>query len=196
MIKYFYSVEMPYKLRKAPKKDLYWVVKTSDGKHMSEDPIPKERAEAQMRALYASENLPAKYTAGLTADQKEKQVELIKKSSKKYKETGLVEDRPKVSAVKTRRSVHVVRFEKTYGFPITETAKVKMMFPDTDIDKILAKGAAAYASSGSRPNVSVAQWANARLASVLTGGPALKIDDDLVGPISMKKISSRTQAKS
>jgi len=187
---------MPYKLRKAPKRDLYWVVKISNGEHMSEDPITKERAEAQMRALYASERLPAKYTAGLTPSQKEKQVELIKKSSKKYKETGLVEDRPKVSAVKTRRSVHVVRFEKTFGFPITETAKVKMMFPDTDVDKILAKGAGAYASSGSRPNVSVAQWSNARLASVLTGGSALKIDKDLVGPISMKKISSRTRAKS
>ena len=45
---------MPYKLRKAPKKELYWVI-AQDGKHMSKDPIPKKRAEAQMRALYASE---------------------------------------------------------------------------------------------------------------------------------------------
>jgi hypothetical protein len=171
-------------------------VKTSDGEHMSEDPIPKERAEAQMRALYAAEKLPAKYTAGLTPVEKAKQVELIKKSSKKYKESGIVEDRPKVSKTKTRRSVHVVRFEKKYGFPVVETAKVKLMFPDTDVDKILAKGSAAYASSGSRPNVSISQWAYARLASVLTGGPALRVDKDLVGPISMKKISSPTRAKS
>ena len=46
---------MPYKLRKAPKRDLYWVI-AQDGKHMSKDPIPKERAKAQIRALYASEN--------------------------------------------------------------------------------------------------------------------------------------------
>lgn len=163
---------------------------------MSKDPIPKEKAEAQMRALYAAEKLPEKYTAGLTSVEKAKQVELIKKSSKKYKESGIVEDRPKVSAKPTRRSVYVVRFEKKYGFPVVETAKVKLMFPDTDVDKILAKGAGAYASSGSRPNVSVAQWSNARLASVLTGGPALKIDKDLVGPISMRKISSRTLTKS
>jgi hypothetical protein len=33
---------------------LYWVI-GPDGKHHSKDPIPKERAEAQMRALYAAE---------------------------------------------------------------------------------------------------------------------------------------------
>jgi hypothetical protein len=46
---------MPYKLRKAPKRDLYWVV-GEDGSKKSKDPIPRKRAEAQMRALYASEN--------------------------------------------------------------------------------------------------------------------------------------------
>ena len=45
---------MPYKLRKAPKRNLYWVVGADGTKH-SKEPIPKERAEAQMRALYAAE---------------------------------------------------------------------------------------------------------------------------------------------
>ena len=44
---------MPYKLRKAPKRDLYWVV-GPDGKHHSKDPLPKERAESQMKALYSA----------------------------------------------------------------------------------------------------------------------------------------------
>ena len=44
---------MPYKLRKAPNRDLYWVV-GEDGKKHSKEPIPKERAEAQMRALYSA----------------------------------------------------------------------------------------------------------------------------------------------
>jgi len=44
---------MPYKLRKAPKRDLFWVV-GEDGSHKSKDPLPLERAKAQMRALYAS----------------------------------------------------------------------------------------------------------------------------------------------
>ena len=43
-----------YKLRKAPKRELYWVVGESGKKH-SIDPLPKARAEAQMRALYAAE---------------------------------------------------------------------------------------------------------------------------------------------
>lgn len=46
---------MPYKLRKAPKRDLYWVVNKETGKKHSRDPLPKETAKSQMRALYASE---------------------------------------------------------------------------------------------------------------------------------------------
>jgi len=44
---------MPYKLRKAPKRDLYWVVGEDGTKH-SKEPLPKERAEAQRRALYVA----------------------------------------------------------------------------------------------------------------------------------------------
>lgn len=46
---------MPYKLRKAPGKALYWVV-GEDGKRFSKDPIPKDKAKAQLRALYAAES--------------------------------------------------------------------------------------------------------------------------------------------
>lgn len=45
---------MRYSLRKAPGRNLYWVVDQS-GKHHSVEPLPKTRAEAQMRALYASQ---------------------------------------------------------------------------------------------------------------------------------------------
>jgi hypothetical protein len=45
---------MPFKLRKAPKRELYWVVDAS-GKHYSKDPLPKEKAQEQMKALYAAE---------------------------------------------------------------------------------------------------------------------------------------------
>lgn len=47
---------MPYKLRKAPKKELYWVVNKETGKKHSKEPLPRKRAEAQMRALYAVES--------------------------------------------------------------------------------------------------------------------------------------------
>jgi hypothetical protein len=46
---------MPYALRKAPGKNKYWVVDERNKKY-SKDPISKEKAEAQRRALYASEN--------------------------------------------------------------------------------------------------------------------------------------------
>lgn len=44
---------MPYRLRKAPNKDLYWVVGEDGTKH-SKEPLPRERAEAQMKALYVA----------------------------------------------------------------------------------------------------------------------------------------------
>ncbi len=131
--------------------------------------------------------IPEQYLANLTTAQRAKQMALIKKSKTDYKK-GKVEDRPKVSTKPTKRSGHVVRFEKKYGFPITNKTRLRATFPDTDIDKILSKGAGAYGSSGSRPNVTMAQWSYARLASVLTGGPSLRIDKDLVGPISMGRI--------
>lgn len=47
---------MPYTIRKAPRKNLYWVVNLESGRKYSKSPIPKERAEAQRRAILASEN--------------------------------------------------------------------------------------------------------------------------------------------
>ena len=124
--------------------------------------------------------LPERYTAGLTPQLRVLQEQLIAKSQAKYAKTGKVEDRPKVSDAKTPRSSHVKRFQDRHGFPITDLAKVKKAFPHANVEKILAKGRAAYASSGSRPNVTSNQWAYARLASALTGGKAAKIDKDLL----------------
>jgi len=42
---------MPYKIRKARGKDLYWVVDDA-GRHFSKEPIPYERALRQLRALW------------------------------------------------------------------------------------------------------------------------------------------------
>lgn len=46
---------MPYKLQKKPNHELYWVVNTLTKKKYSKDAIPKDRAKAQMRALYMHE---------------------------------------------------------------------------------------------------------------------------------------------
>ena len=63
---------MPYKLRKAPRKNLYWVV-GPDGKHHSKDPLPKARAEAQMKALYSA--MRREEEAKIPTAREEKQIE-------------------------------------------------------------------------------------------------------------------------
>ena len=42
---------MPYKLRKAPNKALYWVITIETGKKHSKLPISLEKAKAQLRIL-------------------------------------------------------------------------------------------------------------------------------------------------
>ena len=132
--------------------------------------------------------LPPHYVAGLAQHQARRQAQLIKESQHEYETTGRVETRPKVNEKPTPRSPHAKKFESRYGYKVSELDKVRRDFPDTNVKMILSKGRAAYASSGSRPNVTPEQWAKARLASVLTGGNALRIDKDLVGPQSLAKI--------
>ncbi len=133
--------------------------------------------------------LPKRYVAGLTPAQKKEQVKEIKRVQKVYEETGQVVERKKVGG-KTRRSPFVIKYEKLYGYPITDLEKVKREFPNTDIDTILSKGRGAFASSGSRPNQTPDSWAYARLASVLTGGKAMAVDRNLIGDSDKKKILS------
>jgi hypothetical protein len=102
----------------------------------------------------------------LSAKDKKKQEKSIRQGT----------DRPKVD-YKTKRSSHVVKFEKKYGTKITNKSFIyKNIISKTGVDKILEKGMGAYYSAGSRPNVSKEQWAYARLASVIMGGPARKVD--------------------
>jgi hypothetical protein len=97
-----------------------------------------------------------------------------------YETTGKIQERPKVSETKSPRSTWVVKFQEKHGFPITDLAKVKKAYPNADVETILKKGAGAYASSGSRPNQTSYSWKFARLASALLGGPAAKVDKNLL----------------
>jgi hypothetical protein len=104
---------------------------------------------------------------GLSKKDKEKQVKSIIEGKK----------RPKVDSFKSKRSSYVVKFEKKYGVPITNKKYIYTnIISKTGVDKILAKGKAAYFSSGSRPNQNMFSWSNARLASVIVGGPARRVD--------------------
>jgi hypothetical protein len=133
-------------------------------------------------------SLPSNYTGGLAQAAARKQVALIRESQSEYERTGKVVPRPRVTDAPTPRSAHAAKFERRYGYKISDLAKVRRDFPDTDVAGILSKGRAAYASSGSRPNTTPEAWAKARLASVLTGGKALRVDKDLVGSQSLARI--------
>jgi hypothetical protein len=132
--------------------------------------------------------LPSQYTAGLHGEEKKEHIKDIKEGQKAYATTGKVVER---ETHEVPKSSHTLKFRRRFGFPITDLSKVKRLFPHTDVEGILAKGRAAYASSGSRPGVSSSQWAFARLASVLTGGKALRIDKDLVKSDMAKILSHK-----
>ena len=88
--------------------------------------------------------------------------------------------RPKVESFKSKRSSHVVKFEKKYGVKITNDTFIdKNIITRTGIKKILDKGRGTYFSSGSRPNQTPESWSRARLASVIMNGPARKVDKDI-----------------
>lgn len=112
-----------------------------------------------------------KYVGNLKGQEKKKQVASIMEGK----------NRPKTSAP-TKRSSYVVRFQKKYGVPITNDTYIsKNIISKTGINKILSKGRGAYynPSGGSRPNVTAEQWARSRLASVILGGGARKVDIDI-----------------
>jgi len=105
----------------------------------------------------------------LSAEDKKKQIKSIKEKT----------DRPKVD-YKTKRSSHVVDFEKKYGEKITNDSFIsKNIISKTGIDQILSKGRGAYYSAGSRPNTTAEAWSRARLASVILGRGARKVDKDI-----------------
>lgn len=48
---------MPYALRKAPNRDLYFVFNKETKKKYSREPLPKDVATAQLKALYRAEGI-------------------------------------------------------------------------------------------------------------------------------------------
>ena len=112
--------------------------------------------------------IPKQYApASLTPADRKKQIKSIKEGK----------PRPKVESFKSKRSGHVADFEKKYGYKITNDSRIsKEIISKTGIDKILAKGRGAYYSAGSRPNQTADSWARARLASVILGRGARKVD--------------------
>ena len=89
-------------------------------------------------------------------------------------------DRPKVKSYKSIRSGWVKKFEKKYGKNITDEKWIdKNILAKEGQEQIINKGMAAFYSSGSRPNQNKFSWAYARLASVIIGGPARRVDNKI-----------------
>tara|TARA_R110002020_G_scaffold452497_1_gene666893 strand:- start:470 stop:847 length:378 start_codon:yes stop_codon:yes gene_type:complete len=106
----------------------------------------------------------------LTPADKKKQIKSIKDKT----------ERPKVKSFTSKRSSHTVAFEKKYGTKITDDTFIsKNIISKAGIDQILKKGVGAYYGSGSRPNQTPGSWSRARLASVIMGGPARKVDSKI-----------------
>lgn len=126
-----------------------------------------------------SKKIPKEYVPkSLTKEDRAKQIKSIKEGK----------DRPKVDSFKSKRSSHVIKFEKRYGKKITDDEWIgKNLLRPAGIKQILKKGAGAYYSSGSRPNQTVASWSRARLASSLTGGAAAKVDKDILEKYKIRK---------
>lgn len=131
----------------------------------------KDKKKIRKVAKDKETGIPKKYVPkSLSKEDRKKQIESIKKGT----------DRPKVKSFQSKRSSFVERFEKKYGFKITNKSRIaKEIISKEGIEQILSKGRGAYYSGGSRPNQTPSSWAYARLASVIMGGKARQVDKDI-----------------
>tara|TARA_Y100000004_G_C8724265_1_gene331455 strand:- start:134 stop:559 length:426 start_codon:yes stop_codon:yes gene_type:complete len=103
-------------------------------------------------------------------------------ADKKKQEKSILEGkkRPKLDSFKSKRSSHTADFEKKYGYKISNLTRIsKEIISREGINQIIKKGEAAYYNSGSRPNQTARSWALARLASVILGRGARKVDKNI-----------------
>ena len=106
----------------------------------------------------------------------------LSKEDKKKQEKSILEGkkRPNLDSFKSKRSSWVEKFEKKYGTKITDKKFINdNILKNKGQELVMAKGKKAYFTSGSRPNQTPFSWAYGRLASVILGGPARKIDKDI-----------------
>ncbi len=127
-----------------------------------------------------SKMVPKTYVEGLKGYERRKQIKSIFEGKQ----------RPKVKGFKSERSSYVKNFEKKYGTKITDKEFItKNIISETGREMIIKKGKGAFFSSGSRPNQTPFSWGLSRLASVIMGGPARKVDKDIWEKYRIKKKS-------
>jgi hypothetical protein len=126
---------------------------------------------------------PKRYVpANLSSNDKSKQVQMLLKSRKMYKQKKYY-TRKRLGSFPHTVSNHVKTARKMY--------RVNSVTPNQELAsatgcsisamrKIVKKGEGAYYSSGSRPNQTPQSWGIARLASSLTGGKSAAVDFDIL----------------
>ena len=128
-------------------------------------------------------NLPIRYIPNkLTRKDKQKQIQMLKKSRKMYKK-GKYYTRKQIPSFKNKKSNHITDAYRIYNIknikPNQELTQ-KTGCSISALNQIVKKGQGAYFSSGSRPNQTAQSWGLARLASSITAGKAAAVDYDIL----------------
>jgi hypothetical protein len=127
--------------------------------------------------------IPIRYLPNkLTKKDKKKQVNMIIKSKKLYKQNKYY-TRSKLPSYKNKTSNHIVNARKLYNINnITpnKNLSIKTGCSINALKQIVKKGEGAYFSSGSRPNQTAQSWGLARLASSITSGKAAAVDYNIL----------------
>ena len=127
--------------------------------------------------------IPIRYLPNkLTKKDKKKQVNMIIKSKKLYKQNKYY-TRSKLPSYKNKTSNHIVNARKLYNINNVSPNKNLSIKTGCSIDalkQIVKKGEGAYFSSGSRPNQTAQSWGLARLASSITSGKAAAVDYNIL----------------
>ena len=133
--------------------------------------------------------IPKHYLAGLSKDNRATQLKFLRKSRKAYKK-GIYIPRPQLKSFKSKKSRHVVDFEKKYNIKISDLKAVAKAtgVPEPALKKIIKKGMGAYYSGGSRPNQTAHSWAYARLGSVLLKRNSYRVDKHVLDEYNVKEI--------
>ena len=123
--------------------------------------------------------LPMRYVPkNISAKDKKKQVRMLLKSKKLYKDHKYFTRKP-IASFKNKKSNHVADARRIYKVdnvnPGRELA-AKTGCTVSALKQIVKKGEGAYFSSGSRPNQTAQSWGLARLASSITGGKSAAVD--------------------
>ena len=128
-------------------------------------------------------NVPLRYVPKkLTKKDKQKQINMLKKSRNLYKKQQYY-TRKNVISHKNKISKHILKARKIYNitnmFP-NEELSLKTGCKLSALQQIVKKGEGAYYSSGSRPNQTPQSWGLARLASSLSSGKSAAVDYDII----------------